>query len=171
MCHVLSCQFVLTPPILLPVYWLIFPSCSPSLPSSFAPFIISLCLQSCASSSSFHPECILFLPCRALPCPAPSRPVPSPAPPPTLTKTVSFTNKYGHEFVLNLHAYATFYRCVHAKSLSSGKCAVHKTSSCTMKQTQFTELSLACCTCTVIQRNLAVWANTAFLTLSLYIMK
>ncbi len=38
-------SFVLTPPILLPVYWLIFPSCSPSLPSSFAPFIISLCLQ------------------------------------------------------------------------------------------------------------------------------
>ncbi len=31
--------------------------------------IISLCLQSCASSSSFHPECILFLPCRALSCP------------------------------------------------------------------------------------------------------
>ncbi len=61
-------SFVLTPPILLPVYWLIFPSCSPSLPSSFAPFIISLCLQSCASSSSFHPECILFLPRRALSC-------------------------------------------------------------------------------------------------------
>ncbi len=44
-CYVLSCQFVLTPPILLPVYWLIFPSCAPSSPSSFAPFIISLCLQ------------------------------------------------------------------------------------------------------------------------------
>jgi len=61
-------SFVLTPPILLPVYWWIFPCCSPSLPSSFAPFIISLCLQSCASSSSFHPECILFLPRRALSC-------------------------------------------------------------------------------------------------------
>ncbi len=45
MCHVLSCQFVLTPPILLSVYWLISPSCFPSLPSSFAPFKISLCLQ------------------------------------------------------------------------------------------------------------------------------
>ncbi len=41
----LSCQFVLTPPILLPVYWFILPSCFPSLPSSFAPFKISLCLQ------------------------------------------------------------------------------------------------------------------------------
>ncbi len=38
-------SIVVTPPILLPVYWLIFPSCSPSLPSLFAPFIISLCLQ------------------------------------------------------------------------------------------------------------------------------
>ncbi len=35
--------------LLLPVYWLIFPSCSPSLPSSFAPFIISLCLSSSSS--------------------------------------------------------------------------------------------------------------------------
>ncbi len=45
LCATCSCQFVLTPPILLPGYWLIFPSCFPSLPSSFAPFIISLCLQ------------------------------------------------------------------------------------------------------------------------------
>ncbi len=45
LCATCSCQFVLTPPILLPVYWFIFPSCFPSLPSSFAPFIISLCLQ------------------------------------------------------------------------------------------------------------------------------
>ncbi len=48
MCHVLSSQFVLTPPILLPDYWLICPTCLSSLPFSFAPFIFSLCLQSCA---------------------------------------------------------------------------------------------------------------------------
>ncbi len=36
-----------------------------SLPSSFAPFIISLCLQSCASSSSMLP-CVVS--CLALPC-------------------------------------------------------------------------------------------------------
>ncbi len=35
-------SIVLTPPILLPDYWLICPTCLPSLPSSFAPFIISL---------------------------------------------------------------------------------------------------------------------------------
>ncbi len=52
-------SIVLTPPILLPDYWLICPTCLSSLPSSFAPFIFSLCLQSCASSSSFHPGCIL----------------------------------------------------------------------------------------------------------------
>ncbi len=46
-------SIVLTPPILLPDYWLICPTCLSSLPSSFAPFIFSLCLQSCASSSSF----------------------------------------------------------------------------------------------------------------------
>lgn len=45
-------SIVLTPPILLPVYWLIYPTCFSSLPSSFAPFIISLCLQSRASSLS-----------------------------------------------------------------------------------------------------------------------
>ncbi len=67
MCHVLSCQFVLTPPILLPVYWLICPTCLPSLPSSFAPFKISLCLHfrfwfivKC------HMPCVLSFP--ALPC-------------------------------------------------------------------------------------------------------
>ncbi len=66
-------SIVLTPSILLPDYWLICPTCLPSLPSSFAPFIISLCLQSCTSSSSFHPGCILpslVLPSLVLPCPA-----------------------------------------------------------------------------------------------------
>ncbi len=57
-CHVLS--IVLSPPILLPDYWLICPTCLSSLPSSFTPFIISLCLQSCASSSS-----TLVVPCPA----------------------------------------------------------------------------------------------------------
>ncbi len=57
-------SIVLTPPILLPDYWLICPTCLSSLPSSFAPIIIVLCLQSCASSSSFHPGCIL--PCLVL---------------------------------------------------------------------------------------------------------
>ncbi len=50
-------SIVLTPPILLTDYWLIFPTCLSSLPSSFAPFIIFLCLHSCASSSSFHHWC------------------------------------------------------------------------------------------------------------------
>ncbi len=49
-----------------------------SLPSSFAPFIISLCLQFRASSSSYVPRrCCpaLPLPCPALPCPAkPAKP-------------------------------------------------------------------------------------------------
>ncbi len=45
-------SIVLTPPILLPDYWLICPTCLSSLPSTFAPFIFSLCLQSCGSSSS-----------------------------------------------------------------------------------------------------------------------
>ncbi len=53
-------SIVLTPPILLSDYLFIS---STSLSSSFAPFIISLCFQSCASSS-------LMLPCPALPCPA-----------------------------------------------------------------------------------------------------
>ncbi len=48
-------SIVLTPPILYPYYWLICPTCLPSLSSSFSPFIISLCLQSCASSSSYVP--------------------------------------------------------------------------------------------------------------------
>ncbi len=61
--NVLSCQFVLTPPILFPDYWLICPTCLSSLPSSFAPFIISLCLQSCASSS-LNFSCLL--PCQAV---------------------------------------------------------------------------------------------------------
>ncbi len=47
-------SIVLTPPILFPDYWWICPTSLPSLPSSFAPFIISLYLQSCL----------------ALPCPA-----------------------------------------------------------------------------------------------------
>ncbi len=51
-------SIVLTPTILLPDYWLICPTCLPSLPSSFAPFIIFLCLPCPA------------LPCPALPCPA-----------------------------------------------------------------------------------------------------
>ncbi len=46
-------SIVLTPPVLFPDYWLICPTCVISLPSSFAPFIISLCLQSCVSSSSY----------------------------------------------------------------------------------------------------------------------
>ncbi len=63
--------------ILLPVYWYIFPSCSPSLPSSFAPIIISLCLQFRVGSlpyvGSSSMSCVL--PCPALPsliqpCPA-----------------------------------------------------------------------------------------------------
>ncbi len=74
LCATCSCQFVLTPPILLPVYWFIFPSCFPSLPSSFAPFIISLCLQfRVGSYLMFDVVCVLsspVLPCPALPCPA-----------------------------------------------------------------------------------------------------
>ncbi len=63
LCHVLSCQFVLTPPTLFPDYWLICPTCLCSLPSSFAPFILSLCLQSYASSS-LNVSCS----CPAKPC-------------------------------------------------------------------------------------------------------
>ncbi len=57
---------VLTPRILLPDYWLICPTCLPSLPSLFSPFIIFLldCLQSCASSSFMLP-CVVS--CLALP--------------------------------------------------------------------------------------------------------
>ncbi len=69
MCHVLSCQFVLTPPILLPVYWLICPTCLPSLPSSFAPSKISLCLQfRCWFVALCHTTCVLS--CPILSCPA-----------------------------------------------------------------------------------------------------
>ncbi len=66
----------LTPPILLPVYWLIFPSCFPPLPSSFAPFIISLCLQFRVGSLPY----VRCRPCPALPCPAlPCPALPCPA--------------------------------------------------------------------------------------------
>ncbi len=51
-CHSFGVPCALMSPILFPDYWLICPTCVISLPSSFAPFIISLCLQSCASSSS-----------------------------------------------------------------------------------------------------------------------
>ncbi len=65
---------VLTPPILLPDYWFIFRNCCPSLPSSFALFIISLCLKSClqSCSSSYLPQLypVPALPFRALPFPA-----------------------------------------------------------------------------------------------------
>ncbi len=68
-----------TPPILFPDYWLICPTCLSSLPSSFAPFIFSLCLQSCASSSSNVSCSCLALPCPALPCPALPCPASCPA--------------------------------------------------------------------------------------------
>ncbi len=57
-CHVLSCQLSWPHPFFT---WLLvnLPHLSSLITSSFAPFIISLCLQSCASSSSFHPGCIL----------------------------------------------------------------------------------------------------------------
>ncbi len=64
MCSHVNC---LDPPILLPDYWLICPTCV-FLVTSFAPFIISLCLQSCASSSS-HVSCPA-LSCPVLPCQA-----------------------------------------------------------------------------------------------------
>ncbi len=82
LCAMCSCQFVLTPPILLPVYWLIFPSCFPSLPSSFAPFIISLCLQFRVGSLPYVRCLCPALSSLLLPCPAFSCPVqPSPAQP------------------------------------------------------------------------------------------
>ncbi len=61
-------SIVLTPPILLSDYWLICPTCLPSLPSSFAPFIISLCLQSCASLSLYQPWLHRMFPILAKPC-------------------------------------------------------------------------------------------------------
>ncbi len=60
-------SIVLAPPILFPDYWLICPTFFYSLPSSFAPFIISLCLQSCASSSLMLPWWYLALSCLAKP--------------------------------------------------------------------------------------------------------
>ncbi len=64
-------SIVLTPPKSFPDYWLICTTCLSSLPSSFAPFIISLCLQSCASSSLCQPwlcQCYLVLSCLVLSC-------------------------------------------------------------------------------------------------------
>ncbi len=58
MCHV-------TPPILLPDYWFICPTCS-SLSSSIAPFKISLCFESWVGSLLFA----VYALCPALPCPA-----------------------------------------------------------------------------------------------------
>ncbi len=69
-----SIVIVLTPPLLFPDCWFVCPTCVTSLPSSFAPFIISLCLQSCASLSSKCCVCLVScptLPRLALPCPAP----------------------------------------------------------------------------------------------------
>ncbi len=68
LCAMCSHANCLDPTILYPDYWLICPTCLPSLPSSFAPFIISLCLQSCASSSSNVSRSCRALPCLALPC-------------------------------------------------------------------------------------------------------
>ncbi len=59
-------SIVLTPPILLPDCWFIFPTCVISLASSFAPFIISLFLQYNDSSSSNVLCSCLVLPCQAL---------------------------------------------------------------------------------------------------------
>ncbi len=60
-------SIVLTLPILFPDYWLVCPTSFSSLPSSFAPFIISLSLLSCASSSSNVSCSCLALPCLASP--------------------------------------------------------------------------------------------------------
>ncbi len=56
-------SIVLTPPILLPDYWFICPTCS-SLPSSIAPYIISLCLQSRVGLLSYA----VYTLCPVLPC-------------------------------------------------------------------------------------------------------
>ncbi len=58
-------SIVLTPPFLFPDYWWICPTSLPSLPSSFAPFIISLCLQycpalSCPALPSLVASCLVF---------------------------------------------------------------------------------------------------------------
>ncbi len=61
-------SIVLTPPILFPDYWLICPTCLSSLHSSFAPFIISLCLQSCVSLSLYLPWLCPALPSLVASC-------------------------------------------------------------------------------------------------------
>ncbi len=82
-CYVLSClswllscfrvpcalmSIVLTLPILFPDYWFSCPACCPSLPSSFAPYLFSLCLKSCASSFLYQPWLCPALPCPVQPC-------------------------------------------------------------------------------------------------------
>ncbi len=62
MCSHVNC---LDPTHLVTWYWLICPPVFPRYTSSFAPFIISLCLQFCASLSSFHCRIFSVL---ALPC-------------------------------------------------------------------------------------------------------
>ncbi len=61
-CNLMS--IVLTSPILLPDYWLICPTCLPSLPSSMLP-LLSPCV---AIQYQFVIECFQFLPCPALSC-------------------------------------------------------------------------------------------------------
>ncbi len=90
LCAMCSCQFVLTAPILLLDNWFICPTCY-SLPSSIAPFNISLCLQSRVGSFLYavYSLCPALpcpglpwpaLPCPALPCPAlPCPALPCPA--------------------------------------------------------------------------------------------
>ncbi len=62
-CHVLSCQLSWLHPSCFCDYWLIYPTCVISLPSSFAPFIISLCLQSCVSLSL---NVVCVMPCQSV---------------------------------------------------------------------------------------------------------
>ncbi len=119
---------MLIPHILFPDYWLICHTCVISSPSSFAPFIISLCLPSCAS---FIVECCLCLAscpalhCPALPCPVLSCPVLSCQSvfpfssckgvlahilPPTLTTYIHiyiyiFTVLYEHSYKLYIYIY------------------------------------------------------------------
>ncbi len=59
-------SIVLTPSILFPDYWLICPTCVFYLPSLFAPYLISLCLQFRANLS-LNVVCTW---CPVLPCPA-----------------------------------------------------------------------------------------------------
>ncbi len=65
-CHVLSCQLSWLHPSCFCDYWLIYPTCVISLPSSFAPFIISLCLQSCVSLSL---NVVCVMPCQSVSLP------------------------------------------------------------------------------------------------------